>query len=645
MSVTQQRASFSLRERARYRFDNIIARGTLGMIGLLFVFTVVFLLVVATLLALFGVREAEDEDAPPLSFREAFWQAMLRTLDPGTMGGDSGWTLRISSLIVTLMGLFIVSILIGILVSGLEGRLAALQRGRGRIAVAGHTLVLGWSPKVMTILSELSIAKESQRNGSVVILADQDKQMMDDVIAARLPKGERRGLNVVTRTGEPHEATDLAIVNPDLAHSIIVLSDEASSGDAGVIKTVLALINERALDPSIPVVAEIASSARAQALRSVTKGRVAVIQPGEVIARTAAQASREAGLNLVFQELFDFDGDEIYFSEVPQTAGMRFGDILNCFEKSCVIGLTSAAGEVRVHPPSDTVINPGDKIILIAEDDSAVAWSGPIAAAAPNPAIGPGQAPAREPEKLLMFGWNPYGHDVVTELSEYVAPGSSLMLVIDPHIVSPEDVDAPHNLSNLSVDVRFIPDAADPVGTMLNEVECDHVMILCYRSDQLTSAEAESRSLMTFLEARHMLEKMGRDVNVTAELLDERDVELIPQASGAEFMVSERLASLLMSQLSENIGLEAVFVDLLDADGSEIYCKPVEYYTQLGAEVTFADMVEAAKARDEIAIGWQQVALRADASQGFGVIVNPAKSHRVTFAGGDQLVVLAEEDS
>jgi len=46
----------------------------------------------------------------------------------------------------------------------------------------------------------------------------------------------------------------------------------------------------------------------------------------------------------------------------------------------------------------------------------------------------------------------------------------------------------------------------------------------------------------------------GKDgTNIVAELIDVRDVELVPNMDAAEFLLSECLSSLLMSQLSENV--------------------------------------------------------------------------------------------
>lgn len=63
-------------------------------------------------------------------FIESSWMSLLRTLDPGTMGQDEGWSRRIVALLVTIGGILIVSTLIGLVTSGIDGRLAELRKGR-----------------------------------------------------------------------------------------------------------------------------------------------------------------------------------------------------------------------------------------------------------------------------------------------------------------------------------------------------------------------------------------------------------------------------------------------------------------------------------------------------------------------------------
>ena len=63
--------------------------------------------------------------------------------------------------------------------------------------------------------------------------------------------------------------------------------------------------------------------------------------------------------------------------------------------------------------------------------------------------------------------------------------------------------------------------------------------------------------------------------------------------------------SLMLSQISENRELAAVFQDLFDPEGSEIYVRPASDYVALGQPLSFTTVVEAARRRGEVAIGYR----------------------------------------
>ena len=54
-----------------------------------------------------------------------------------------------------------------------------------------------------------------------------------------------------------------------------------------------------------------------------------------------------------------------------------------------------------------------------------------------------------------------------------------------------------------------------------------------------------------------------------------------------DFIVGDQLVSLLLTQISENKALNAVFSDLFDPEGSEIYLKPAKDYVQLDREIGY----------------------------------------------------------
>ena len=126
------------------------------------------------------------ESQEPLGFIESIWQSLLRALDSGAMGADNGWPFRIISFLVTLGGIFVLSILIGVLGTSIEEKLNNLRKGKSFVIEKGHTLILGYSSKIFTIISELAIANESVSNPRIVILADKDKVEMEDEIKIKL---------------------------------------------------------------------------------------------------------------------------------------------------------------------------------------------------------------------------------------------------------------------------------------------------------------------------------------------------------------------------------------------------------------------------------------------------------------------------
>ena len=82
-------------------------------------------------------------------------------------------------------------------------------------------------------------------------------------------------------------------------------------------------------------------------------------------------------------------------------------------------------------------------------------------------------------------------------------------------------------------------------------------------------------------------------------MLDLRNRELAEATKVDDFIVSEHLVSLMMSQLSENGELFDVFTDVFDPEGAEIYLKPIGDYVSLGEPVNFYTVAEAARRRGE----------------------------------------------
>jgi voltage-gated potassium channel Kch len=362
-------------EKFNYWFDNYMSRGTLALILGLGVVSLLLIFFAAAIVTL-GGSLVHPEDAEGITFLEAFWASLMRTLDPGTMGGDIGWGFRLVMLFVTLGGIFIVSALIGVLNTGLEGQLERLQKGRSRVLEDGHTLILGWSPQIFMIISELMVANENQRRARIVVLADRDKVEMEEEIRERI---EIRGnTRVICRTGNPIDLNDLEIGSPHTARSIIVLPPETDEPDSYVIKTVLALTNNpnRRAEP-YSIVTQIRDTRNLEVVRMVgANDQVLPLLTGDLIARVIAQTSRQSGLSVVYTELMNFGGDEIYFKLEPGLSGKMFGEALQAYEDSAVMGICRTDGSMMLNPPMETRLEPGDQVFALSEDDDTIHLSG-----------------------------------------------------------------------------------------------------------------------------------------------------------------------------------------------------------------------------------------------------------------------------
>ena len=153
----------TLKDRIQYYFENTMSSGTMGIIKWLALASLFIILVLGLVILIFGIKGSADPEAGNLGFIEGAWQSLMATLDAGTMGGDEGWGFRAVRFVASLGGIFLISILIGTISSGIDEKINELKKGRSRVLESNHTLILGWSEKVFSIISEIIDANENQK--------------------------------------------------------------------------------------------------------------------------------------------------------------------------------------------------------------------------------------------------------------------------------------------------------------------------------------------------------------------------------------------------------------------------------------------------------------------------------------------------
>jgi voltage-gated potassium channel Kch len=618
--VARRRAK--VHHRLRYRFDNSLARGPLVLIGWLGV-AVLLLVVLATTAA--AVTHVLFGGGRNRGVVEDLWQGLRRVLDASAFGNDTAWPARLMALFVTLFGIFIGGSLIGLIATALDQRVDLLRKGRSAVLESNHTLILGWSARLPVIVQELVVANQNAPRPVVVILAKREKAHMEAELRDRT--GDTGRTKVVCRSGDPGKPADLVLANIAGARSTIILVGD--EGDAGVVKTILAV---KTLDPSFAatnVVAELAHPDHARTVRAIADGAIATVNSDDVIADVTAQACHQTGLSVVLRDLLDFEGDECYFAVIPELEGHTYAEALGAFETSSVIGRYSADGFVELSPPPDSVFGPGDEVIAVSADDDTVIFTGFRDVPVPDSA----DAGLREeaPIRVLIVGWSAFAPKVVHELDAFLAPGSHIEVCINGALADPGAL-SQVPLANVAMTVTMIGDGPEHLLALGARPPFDQVIVLGYR-DGLSVAEADSLTLLTLLTLRKVWppQAMPR-VPIIAQLLDQSNVELATSTGVDDFIVSDALASLMLAQLSQRRQMQAVFDELFDPGGAGVELQPASRFVTDHA-VGYAEIVAAGAAQGVSVLGWR-------ISASGEVVINPKKTRTVQLGADDQVLVV-----
>lgn len=619
-------------QRLYYEFDNLMSKGPAALIGWLMLISAVLIVTVSLVVSLGRLDDNQ------YSFGQLLWMGLMHTLDSGAVGGDTGnWSFLLSMLVISVGGLFVFSILVGILTTGIEGKLEQLRKGRSFVAETGHIVILGWSNQIFTVISELVVANENLPRSCITVLAEKDKVEMEDEIRDRVGKTGRT--RIVCRTGNPINLADLAIVNPRASKAVIILAPEDDNPDIQVIKMILALSTQPhdAPDP-YHIVGAVNDPKNLEVAQLAGGDEVQLLLIGDLIARIAAQTCRQSGLSVVYTELMNFSGDEIYFYHNPALAGKSYGEALLMFEDSAVMGIQFQDSKVQLNPPMDTLLQPGDKLIVITQDDDTVRLSGLNDYGINTAVLQPGTTTAAIPERTLVLGWNHRAPIIIQELDNYVAGGSAVTVVAENLNGHATEFDQLQHQT-------FAFHAGDTTDRRTLEelaVQTYQHIIVLSGSDESEAQQADARTLVTLLHLRHIANQHNTSFSIVSEMLDTQNQQLAEIAQADDFIISDELVSLMLAQVAENKDLTAVFQDLFDPEGAELYLKPVSQFVQPGQAMNFYTVVEAARRQGATAIGYRLQAQAYDRANSYGVKINPVKSQTITFAPEDKIIVLAE---
>lgn len=325
---------------------------------------------------------------------ESLWAAALGSgLDWGFINSKRG-SLRFIAVCTNVGGLVVTALLLSLISDAVQTKYDSLRKGSSPVTESGHTLIIGWSLKALTVMEQLAKASESKGKDTIVVLTDQkEKEDMEAEIASYDFKFGRLGTRVVCRSGSPLAYSELQRVSFSTARSIIILAGDrynAERNDSKSLQILMSIVaslerekllgeesvhfDDSEIDGSFikrdrKVVIEVMDSDNAAIMSSVCPGLVEPVMANDVVGRLMLQAARNPLVADVWQDLLGFDGCEPYATQWGILRGLKFKEVLLCFEDAVPLGIKKASGEVVLNPDDSYIIKGGDEIIVLAEDD------------------------------------------------------------------------------------------------------------------------------------------------------------------------------------------------------------------------------------------------------------------------------------
>ena len=646
----------TLQQRLKYRFDTFMAKGGISIFkALVAVFVGIFLIIAALRALIFAINPDLAQQYESLDLLGNVYITFLQLTDPGNMAQDilsSAWY-KFFAVLAGIAGIVMLSALIAFITTALDQKISELKRGHSKVIEENHTLILGWNEqRIVEIIRELIFANESESDGCVVILANKDKEDMDEILRLRLPN--RATTRIVTRSGQTASLPNLDMVSVETCRSVIILAscedtdtaEQKIASDAKVIQTILAISGKNSDDTCI--VAEIFNEAYRGIIENTFPDQVVIVNTSDVLAKLLVQTSRSVGLSVVYNELLSFDGCEMYFYQ-SDWLGLSFGQLAYHFPDGVPMGVHHGDGSMTLNPDSQYRMKDDDSILIVAEDDSTIDFhSSPLVT--PIYYELPDKQLVQKVERELLVGWNHKAPIIINEFADYVKSGSEIDIVIHHPSENEKAEIARLNQDLENIDIRLLE---------LNSLNRDHlfdikpftydnIIILASNRDSQEAQQVDSENIVTLLLVRGIFNEhpdQSHSTKLITEIMDSQNLPLVARAGVKDVIISNRLLSMIIAQISENKNIKAVYDDIFQEDGSEIYLKPADlYFSEFPVNLTFADIIAIAQQRNEVCIGVKIAADEWDSSRNNGVELVPAKTSTFILNAEDSLVVLAENE-
>lgn len=645
----------NFKDKLTYSFEKYLNKGGTSIFVSLFVVFIIFFLIIIGVRILILHFFNPGHDPSYTGINDDIWRTWLQMTDPGNMSQDnkmSLWT-KVSSILAGVVGLIIFSSLIAFITTSLEKIFYNFRKGRGPVIENGHTLILGWNERTVDLIRELIVANESEKYASVVILALEDKESMDDLISNRI--SDMKTTRVITTTGDYANVNELNRVNISEARSVILMAncsessgiEKKQSSDILSIKSIMAIISCQNGENKLPIIAEIFTEEKRALISFFKDENIITLDSWAIMGNILVQTSLTSGLEIVYNEMLSFDGCEVYFYQADWN-GVSFGELPFHFIDGIPMGVYNKEAGLQLRPTIDYIMTTEDQLVILADDDSTINFK-PSAFITPLDLTLSGKKQEQKSKNILIIGWHRVGEVFIKKSHDYLAEGSKVHIIFN----NPNDelITKVDEMNNKYENFEITLTNSNPLKLEnlqgFDPFKYDNIIVLSQSSDELNADKIDSDTLIILMLLRNIKQEKGIEVttNIITQILDSENQEIITQAEVDDFIISNKLITMILAQLSEEPLMKILYNDLFSEDGSEIYVKPADlYFSKFPQTVRFADLIGLAAKRDEVCLGIRKGNLSKDGNSNFGVQLNLPKDENVIIGAEDYIVVLSENE-
>jgi Trk K+ transport system NAD-binding subunit len=604
-------------KRMRYHVNDLLIRNPLWQILVLVVASIIIISV--------GIIVVDD------SVDNGFWWSFTRLLDQGTFVDDADECddrqTVIAGVLITIGGILVLSLLIGVFSSKITEQLDALKKGKSPIVEKDHFIVCGNGDRLFEVTRELVKARqEGSTHGGIVLFSRDSREKLEEVLVQRL--GKKQAKKIICRSGDPTDIDALDLPGFDKCDGFVVIGDR----DSTVIKSLIA-------------VNSIIGAGKANGvceLRNREKGKIARmafpdvnwVPVREIVMRLLVQVGRQPGLSAVYSEILSFAGNEFYIELCEDAWGKTIDEISLRVSDGIISGILRK-GRVILNPPRELIVQKQDSLLVLEENRGSFKLKKSGQQQAELPAAKGGEKEEKPQRMLVLSGQSRNFSFMLKLLDDYSDPGSEI--VVAGSIPRSCGTGLLARVDYLNCEKSYIEmERTDPEAMELLHLEkYDSIMVISGKSSEMSDEDADSECIIALLIIRDISARFGEawSTTVVSEIRNPKNRRLATAAGIDDFVISNEVCSMVMAQLVIQPVLRLVYEEIFDPSGCEIQLRDASLY----AEGDFAGISAQGAEKGEVVLGW----LKGTGCES-EVCLNPSSKDLLPTGPGTRIVVIAE---